>query len=310
MRAGLVGLGRMGRALAAHAVERGHHIVAYDRDAAAARAASGEGIETAASPEQLVAGLSTPRTVLLYVPHGPATTEVCRLLARLLNRGDLVADGGNSDWRDSVRRHAEFGQRGIRFLDVGTSGGIEGARRGAAFMVGGAREAFEAIRPLLEDLAVDPEAVIFAGPPGAGHFVKLVHNAIEFGMIQAIAEGVELLQQADYPLDIPALLASWGHGSVIRSWLLALMARALREVPDFDALSTFVEDTGEVKWVLDWSLERDIPLPVVSAAQTALMMYRDRTSPAARAVALLRHAFGGHPVHGRDADGARGADRA
>jgi len=302
MRIGLIGLGRMGGALGAHAVEKGHQVVGFDPDAAAARHAAAEGIEAATSVDDLIGRLPAPRTVFLYLPHGTVTEETCQLLARKLARGDLVADGGNSHWRDSRRRHELFGGAGIDFLDVGTSGGIEGARHGASFMVGGDPVAFEVVRPLLRDLAADDVAVYFAGPPGAGHFVKLVHNAIEFGMIQAIAEGVELLADAEYLLDPVALFATWGHGSVIRSWLVELMERALRDTGDLSPLSTYVEDTGEVKWMLDWSLERDIPLPVVTAAQTALMMSRDRSSPAAKAVALLRHQFGGHPVHRRNAE--------
>jgi len=153
------------------------------------------------------------------------------------------------------------------------------------------------VEPILRDLAVDPEGVIYAGSTGSGHFTKLVHNAIEFGMVQAIAEGVELLQRSEFSLDLPALFTNWNHGSVIRSWLVELMADALRDNPDFGRLSTYVEDTQEVKWVLSWALDRDIPTPVISDAQAALMEYRDTDWPAAKAVALLRHGYGGHPVH-------------
>ncbi len=185
----------------------------------------------------------------------------------------------------------------MRFLDMGTSGGLKGASEGACFMVGGEREGFELVAPLLRDLAVDEGGVVFAGRPGAGHFAKLVHNAIEFGMLQAIPEGVEMLERCDYDLDVPSLLDNWMHGSVIRSWLVELMRDSLRAEPDLDELSTYVEDTAEVKWVLRWALERDIPTPVTGDAQTALMQYRDPDSVQAKAVALLRHGFGGHRVH-------------
>jgi 6-phosphogluconate dehydrogenase len=164
-------------------------------------------------------------------------------------------------------------------------------------MVSGARDAFEEVAPLLRSLAVDDNGVFFAGSPGAGHFVKLVYNAIEFGMVQAIAEGVELLDEWEEQLDIPGLFDNWMHGSVIRSWLVELMGKALREQRDLEELSTYVEDTGEVKWVLDWALEHDIPIPVTSASQTALMQYRDLDSPQAKAHALLRNQCGGHPLH-------------
>jgi 6-phosphogluconate dehydrogenase len=164
-------------------------------------------------------------------------------------------------------------------------------------MAGGDPAGFRVVEPLLRDLAVDPDGVLLAGAPGSGHFVKLIHNAIEFGMVQAIAEGVELLERSEFDLDLPALFHNWNHGSVIRSWLVELMRDALRETPDLERLSSYVEDTGEVKWVLDWALARDIPSPVISESQQALMSYRDLDWPAAKAVALLRHAYGGHPVH-------------
>jgi 6-phosphogluconate dehydrogenase len=221
-------------------------------------------------------------------------------LRELLAAGDVAVDGGNSHWEDSRRRHTDFAQHGIRFVDLGTSGGLYGARHGACFMAGGDRDGFALVEPLLHDLAFDDEATLFVGEPGSGHFAKLIHNAIEFGMVQAIAEGVELLQRSDFTLDLPALFHNWAHGSVIRSWLVELMRDALRERPDLTSLATYVEDTGEVKWVLEWALRRDIPSPVITDSQQALMLSRDLDLPAAKAVALLRHGFGGHPVHRAD----------
>jgi 6-phosphogluconate dehydrogenase len=297
MRFGIVGLGRMGGHLARAAMEHGHQVVGYSRDVESSAALAAEGLEAAPSIDALVRALPRPRVVLVYVPHGRPTDEVCDVLRARLEEDDLVADGGNSHWEDSRRRHAAFAERGIRFLDVGTSGGVWGARHGACFMAGGDRDAFRTVEPLLVDLAYDRAAVLHAGAPGAGHFVKLIHNAIEFGMVQAIAEGVELLQRSDFELDLPALFDNWNHGSVIRSWLVELMRDALRDTPDLETLSTYVEDTGEVKWVLDWALAHDIPSPVISDSQQALMAYRDLDWPAAKAVALLRHGYGGHPVH-------------
>ncbi len=296
MKFGVIGLGRMGANLARHAVEKGHEVVGYDPNQETTKKLAGEGIQPAASIAELASKLGKPRIVFLYVPHGEATESVCRALRPALSAGDIVADGGNSHWADSKRRHAFFAEAGIRFLDVGTSGGVSGARHGACFMVGGDREAYQAVEPILKDLAVDEEGAFFVGPPGSGHFVKLVHNAIEFGMVQAIAEGVELLKRSGYELDLVGLFNNWMHGSVIRSWLVELMGKALAENPDFAGLSTYVEDTGEVKWVLDWALEQDVPIPVVSASQTALMQYRDLDWPSAKAVALLRNQYGGHPV--------------
>jgi 6-phosphogluconate dehydrogenase len=299
MRLGIVGLGRMGANLARAALGHGHEVVGYDPAAKAARELANEGLEPAASLPDLIDKLLSPRVVLIYVPHGDPTEHVCEQLRGLASAGDVVVDGGNSHWEDSRRRHGEFTKVGIRFVDLGTSGGLWGARHGACFMAGGDSEGYALIEPLLRDLAFDDRATLYVGPPGSGHFVKLVHNAIEFGMVQSIAEGAELMIRSDFELDLPALFENWNHGSVIRSWLVELMGDALREKPDWSALSTYVEDTGEVKWVLSWALERDIPSPVVSDSQQALMSYRDLDSPAAKAVALLRHGFGGHPVHER-----------
>ncbi len=297
MRFGIVGFGRMGANLARHAMEKGHQVVGYDRSPDAPRALAPEGLEPAATLEELVSKLSPPRIVFIYVPHGDPTEAVCQALQPLLQAGDIVADGGNSHWADSRRRHGFFAEGGIRFLDVGTSGGVSGARSGACFMAGGERTAHDVVAPILRDLAVDEEGTFFVGGPGSGHFVKLVHNAIEFGMVQAIAEGVEMLQRSGYDLQLVGLFNNWMHGSVIRSWLVELMGKALGEYADFGELSTYVEDTGEVKWVLEWALERDIPAPVVGASQTALIQYRDVDSRQAKAVALLRNQYGGHPIH-------------
>jgi 6-phosphogluconate dehydrogenase len=300
MRVGIIGLGRMGANLARSAVEHGHEVVGHDCHAEVMDELAQHGVVPAGSPADLADRLSPPRILLLYLPHGAPTEAMCATLRDLLAAGDVVVDGGNSHWEDSRRRHAGFASRGILFADIGTSGGVWGARHGACFMVGGDERAYALIEPLLHDLAFDERAVVFAGEPGSGHFVKLIHNAIEFGMVQSIAEGVELLMRSDFELNLPALFDNWAHGSVIRSWLVELMRDALRENPDLERLSTFVEDAGEVKWVLDWALARDIPSPVISESQQALMSYRDLDWPAAKAVALLRHGFGGHPVHHAD----------
>jgi 6-phosphogluconate dehydrogenase len=294
---GIIGLGRIGGNLARHALQLGYEVVGYapsERDRAALVP---DGLDPAGSVAELVAKLDPVRIIFIYVPHGAPTEAVTQELRPLLRPCDIVADGGNSRWTDSVRRHDWFAEVGVEFLDVGTSGGLNGARNGACFMVGGDRSAYDAVYPILRDLAVDPQGVFFVGPPGSGHFAKLIHNGIEFGMVQAIAEGVELLKRSDYPIDLVGLFDNWQHGSVIRSWLVELMSKALAENPDFRPLSTCVEDTGEVKWVLEWALERDIPTPVVSLAQTMLMQYRDVDCPAAKSVALLRNLYGGHPVH-------------
>ena len=297
MRFGITGLGRMGANLAQSAMDRGHDVVGYDRNYRVTRKLAERGLDPATAPEDLVRRLPQPRIVLIYLPHGDPTEQMCRELYGLLDAGDVAVDGGNSHWADSQRRHDRFAHKAIHFVDVGTSGGLPGARHGACFMAGGTRGGYALVEPLLRDLAFDEHATLLVGEPGAGHFAKLIHNAIEFGMVQAIAEGVELLERSEFSVDLPALFDNWAHGSVIRSWLVELMRDSVLDTPDLESLSTYVEDTGEVKWVLDWALQRDIPSPVVSESQQALMSYRDLSWPAAKAVALLRHAFGGHPVH-------------
>ncbi len=252
----------------------------------------------------------------MWAPHGKVVDENLEQLLPGLAEGDVVADCGNSFWEDSRRRHDRLAEQGIRFLDIGTSGGISDAPGwdGAAFMVGGPREGFDVVAPVLGDLAVDDQAVFYAGPSPSGHFVKLVHNAIEFGMVQAIAEGVEMLRGFDHDLDLPGLLNHWNHGSVIRSWLVELMGHALAEggvgpesdvPPDPSSISTYVEDTDEVKWVIQWAMDHDIPIPVTGMSQQMLMAYRDLDWPAAKSVALLRNQYGGHAIHRSDDDPGR-----
>ena len=295
-RFGVVGLGRMGANLGKHALELGHEVVALDQDHDAVRRFADGGGISAYSLADLATKLTRRRVILLYVPHGDPVDEVLEELLPVLEEGDIVADCGNSHWDEAPPRYSMFQERGVHFLDIGTSGGLEGARRGASFMVGGDKDAFGMVEPLLTALAVDAQGVFFAGPSGAGHFVKIVHNGIEFGMVQAIAEGVAQLDAWPAGLDIKGLLAHWNHGSVIRSWLIELAADALSNDVVLDALSGYVEDTGEVKWLLHWAIDRDVPTPVTSAAQTSLMQYRDEDSVQAKMHALIRHGFGGHPL--------------
>lgn len=299
MQVGMIGLGRMGASLSRAAMRHGHRVVGFNKNPARTRDLAADGLQPAFTLAELVQALPPPRLVLLYVPHGDAVDSTVTELQGLLQPGDVVADGGNSHWQDSVRHHGQLKAAHIDFLDVGTSGGVDGARSGACFMVGGEVPAFDRIAPLLRDLAV-PDGVLHAGPAGAGHFVKLIHNAIEFGMVQAIGEGLDLLQRSDYALDLPALFHNWAHGSVIRGWLVELMERGLREhrLQDLDSR---VEDTREVKWAVQYALDKEAWIPVIAAAELAFYRYRDSDSTAGKGVALLRHGFGGHPL-GKKAD--------
>lgn len=295
---GIVGLGRMGSGIALQAMERGYRVAGHDR-AGAAPELRDAGLIPVDDLEGLRAALSPPRAVLLYVPAGPIVEELLEGLAAALEPGDLIVDGGNSYWGDSVRRQRRLAERQLHFCDLGTSGGVSGARNGACFMIGGERAAVERVEPLLRELAVEG-GYVHAGPPGAGHFAKLVHNGIEFGMLQAIAEGVDLLEHYGGDLDVAGVLRSWRHGSVIRSWLIELMeegyrAPGLREVPPY------VEDTGEVNWLVDDAMRMEVAVPVIAQAVMQLIASRDSDRDAPRAIALMRHGFGGHPFGAAEA---------
>ncbi len=294
---GVIGLGRIGGGLAHLALEKGIRVVGASRSGAPkdlVKAGLDEIRDFAAFREKLRA----PRAVLLYVPAGPAVDKILDQLTGALEPGDVMVDGGNSYWGDSIRRHARLRERGLHFVDLGTSGGLAGARHGACFMAGGDREAIERIEPLLKSLAVEG-GYVHAGPPGAGHFVKLVHNGIEFGMLQAIAEGFDLLSHHHQRLDIGGVLECWRHGSVIRSWLVDLLAQAYAADPEFKKPSSHIEDTGEVNWLLADALRMEVPTPVIAQAVMQLFASRDQKKNWAKAVVMMRHGFGGHP-YGKD----------
>jgi 6-phosphogluconate dehydrogenase len=257
------------------------------------------GLKAASDVKQLAALLPSPRFIMLYVPAGPPVDAVLTQLSDVLTPGDIIADGGNSYWGDSIRRHARLKEKGIHFVDAGTSGGPEGALDGACFMVGGETEPVAAIEPLLRQLAVEG-GYVHAGKPGSGHYVKLVHNGIEFGMLQAIGEGMDLLAHYREPLPVTDILRCWEHGSVIRSWLIELMEKMYGENGKLDAVPSYVEDTGEVNWLVDDALHMEVPIPVITQAVVQLLASRDKNHDASRAIAMMRHGFGGHP-YGSDA---------
>jgi 6-phosphogluconate dehydrogenase len=287
----IVGLGKIGGALAAQALERGYRVLGLTRHGVSAELTSA-GVVAAEKFSDLAHLLRHPRIVLLYVPAGTVVDDILDELEAVLSEGDIIVDGGNSYWGDTIRRHQRLEHRGLRFIDVGTSGGVSGARCGACFMAGGESEAISIVEPVLRDLAVE-DGWVHAGGPGAGHFVKLVHNGIEFGMLQAIGEGVDLLEHFRESLPIADVLRCWRHGSVIRSWLVDLMEEAYRhrqlKVPPY------VEDTGEVNWLVDDALHMEVAIPVIALSVMQLIASRDDQKNWARAIALMRHGFGGHP---------------
>lgn len=289
---GVVGLGRMGGNLARQALEKGLRVVGMTAGPIAEDLPK-MGLEVVSSAAGF-SRLARPRRVVLYIPAGPVVDDVLLELARVLEPGDVVADGGNSYWGDSLRRHERMKDAGIRYVDLGTSGGVDGARTGACFMAGGEPDAVALLEPALKRLAA-PGGWVHAGGPGAGHFVKLVHNGIEFGMLQAIGEGVDLLESFGAPLAIGEVLECWRHGSVIRSWLVDLLAEAYRGGQGLSKIPGFIEDTGEVNWLVADAIHREVPIPVIAQSVFQLFASRDEDKRWARAIAAMRHGFGGHP---------------
>jgi 6-phosphogluconate dehydrogenase len=293
MEFGVVGLGRMGGGLAIDASTKGMHVVGQDTGKVRQELTDAK-VEVVSDLAGLKDKLSAPRAVFLYIPAGEAVDELIDRLADVLEKGDLIIDGGNSYWGDSIRRHARLKEKGIQFADLGTSGGVTGALHGACFMIGGERAAVERVEPILLQLAV-PNGYVHAGPPGAGHFVKLVHNGIEFGMLQAIGEGVNLLESYRDRLPIADILKNWCNGSVIRSWLIELMEQAYRGDGGLKGIPPYVEDTGEVNWLVDDACHMEVPIPVIAQSVMQLFASRDEDKNWARAIAMMRHGFGGHP---------------
>ena len=298
MELGVIGLGRMGGNMAERLLAGGHRIVTYDSRREAIEAIEKLGGVGAESLADLVATLSAPRAVWVMVPAGDATETTIAAIADLLSPGDTVIDGGNSNYKDSVRRAAMLNGKGLAFLDAGTSGGIWGLKEGYSLMIGGDADAFARIEPIFKTLAPGADKGYgHVGPAGSGHFVKMVHNGIEYGMMQAYAEGFELLRaKEDFGLDMAQISEIWRYGSVVRSWLLDLIAAALEEDSDLEGLEAYVDDSGEGRWTVEASIELAIPTPVISSALQARFRSRQDGPFGAKLLAAMRSQFGGHAV--------------
>lgn len=297
----MIGLGRMGANMTERLIRGGHRVAAYDRDPKAVERAAGVGATAADSLESLAAALDAPppqRIVWLMVPAGDPVDQTLDGLIPLLAEGDVVVDGGNSNYKETRRRGARLKERGLHFLDVGTSGGVWGLEEGYSLMVGGDAEVVDRLRPLFETLAPGPERGWgHVGPGGAGHFVKMIHNGIEYGMMQAFAEGFSILQhKEELGLDLFQIAEIWRHGSVVRSWLLDLTARALEEDPSLSGIAPYVSDSGEGRWTVAEAIELDVPAPVISLSLIQRLRSRDSESYADRLLAAMRNQFGGHAV--------------
>ena len=295
---GMVGLGRMGGNMSERLRRGGHRVVSYDRDPDTRQAAAASGCEVVDSLEGFVEALETPRVVWVMVPSGNPTEATVAALGDVLESGDLVVDGGNSNYNDSMRRGEALRRKGIEMVDAGVSGGIWGLAEGYCLMVGGSEEAVALVEPVFRTLAPTPEkGYARVGPLGAGHFVKMVHNGIEYGLMQAYAEGFELMRaKQSLDLDVAQIAEIWRHGSVVRSWLLDLTAAALEEDDSLSAIVPWVDDSGEGRWTVEESIELAVPLPVISMALQARFRSRDETQFGFRLLAAMRNQFGGHAV--------------
>jgi len=295
MQLGFVGLGRMGLNMVTRLTRGGHQVVAYDRSVEAVARAGTAGARAADSLDTLVAALTLPRSVWVMVPAGDPTESTVSALAGLLTPGDVIIDGGNTNFHDDVRRAQALSAKRLNYVDAGTSGGIWGLQEGYCLMVGGKADVCKRLEPIFLTLA-PADGYLHVGDHGAGHYVKMIHNGIEYGLMQAYAEGFELMHESPYQVDLGAVAALWNHGSVVRSWLLELAARALAEDRDLSDLQGYVEDSGEGRWTLNEAIERGVPLPALTAAVFTRFRSRDNNPFAERLLAALRNQFGGHPV--------------
>ena len=307
MRLGMVGLGRMGANMTTRLLRGGHEVVVYDRDPAAVAKSAGGGASGADSLDALLATLGAagggPRAVWVMVPAGAPTDDTVDALTAHMVAGDIIIDGGNSNYQDSIRRAQACAAKGVRFLDSGTSGGVWGLAEGYALMIGGDADAVEAVRPIFETLAPAPDRGWgHMGPSGSGHFVKMVHNGIEYGLMQAYAEGFAIMKKkqdfggAEATLDMAKIAELWRHGSVVRSWLLDLTALALKDNPAMHGIAPYVSDSGEGRWTIAEAIALDVPAPIITGSLIARLRSRDTEGYGDRLVAAMRNQFGGHAV--------------
>ncbi|QTL50257.1 MULTISPECIES: phosphogluconate dehydrogenase (NAD(+)-dependent, decarboxylating) [Priestia] len=296
MKIGLIGLGKMGYNLSLNLMDNHHEVVAYDVNKEAVEKLSNEGAAGAFTVEELVNELPpSPKVVWIMVPAGEVTENVITELKELLSEGDIIIDGGNSNYKESVRRAHDLQEKGIYFFDVGTSGGMEGARNGACTMIGGDAEVFRTIEPIFNDICVE-NGFMYAGKSGSGHFLKMVHNGVEYGMMQSIAEGFEVLEKSQFDFDYEAVARVWNNGSVVRSWLMELTENAFSKDPKLDSIKGVMQSSGEGKWTVETALDLQTATPVI--ALSLMMRYRslEEDTFTGKVVAALRNEFGGHGV--------------
>jgi 6-phosphogluconate dehydrogenase len=298
MQLGMVGLGRMGANMTTRLLRGGHTVAVFDQNPKAVSTAAADGAIGAGSLEALVAQLQAPRAVWVMVPSGEPTEATVTALGALLSAGDTIIDGGNSNYKDSMRRGTTLAAKGVAFIDAGTSGGVWGLMEGYALMIGGDAAAVERLRPIFSTLAPAPDrGWARVGPGGAGHFTKMVHNGIEYGMMQAYAEGFSILQhKTEMSLDLAQVAELWRHGSVVRSWLLDLTAIALQQNPTMKGIAPYVSDSGEGRWTVAEAIDLDVPAPVITLSLLQRLRSRDTDSYADKLLSAMRNQFGGHAI--------------
>jgi 6-phosphogluconate dehydrogenase len=298
MEIGMIGLGRMGGNMVVRLLRKQHRVIGFDRSEEAVKGIQAQGAGGATSLEELCKAFSeSPRIFWVMLPAGNPTRDTIRQLTQLGQKGDIIIDGGNTNWRDAVEDAKVVQSKGLHYMDAGTSGGVWGNQYGYCLMVGGEPEIYAHCEPLLKALAPDEGGLVHTGPEGSGHFVKMVHNGVEYAMMQAYAEGFNLMKKSVYPgMDLHAIAEAWRYGSVVRSWLLDLIADGLSKDPELSGLKGYVEDTGEGRWTVDTAIDCAVPTPVIALALFERFRSREHDSYADRMLAMLRNQFGGHAV--------------
>lgn len=293
MQIGFIGLGRMGANMVERLLKGGHQVVAFNRSPGPVKEAEAKGAVGTSSLEDLVKKLTPPRAVWVMVPAGEVTGKMIHDLMPFLSKGDVIIDGGNSFYKDSIRRADEVAKQGLHFLDAGTSGGIWGLKNGYCIMVGGEEAVFRKLEPIFKTLAA-AEGYLYVGPSGSGHFVKMIHNGIEYGLLQAYGEGFEIMKASQFRLDFAKIAHLWNHGSVVRSWLLELAETAFGKDPDLLTFKDYVEDSGEGRWTVADAVEKNVPAPVITLSLLERLHSRQDINFSAKFIAALRNEFGGH----------------
>ncbi len=295
MKIGFIGLGKMGGNMVQRLLRDGHEVVAYDRQEAAIQNVVDKGAEGASSLDELLAKLPERKVVWIMVPAGGPVTSTIDALKGNLSNGDILIDGGNSNWHDTQSRSAMLAEAGIHYIDCGVSGGVWGLENGYCLMYGGEKDACDYAEPFFKTLAPE-NGYLYCGASGAGHFTKMVHNGIEYGMMQAYAEGFEILEKSEFGLDLRAISGVWQHGSVVRSWLLELAERAFADDPHLSEIKDYVSDSGEGRWTVQAAIDLDVPAPIITASLFARFRSRQEESFGNKVLAALRNQFGGHAV--------------